>query len=193
LFIAQAATAQQVPGCGSLENAYGPYDYQDRTAKREKLPVVESYHFMPRIENPPGGLHKAMGHLDYTLRAFPNHHRALNTLARYAKTTGEVNPRFYSVECYFKRAMAFAPKDADVHMLYGNLLSRVGDKKVALEQYEAALGLDAKSPELRYNTGLLYFELGDIAKATEHARVAYAAGYPLPGLRDKLQSRGVTP
>jgi hypothetical protein len=46
---------------------------------------------------------------------------------------------------------------------------------------------------LNYNIGLLYFDMGDYAKAVEHARVAYNAGYPLVGLRKKLIDQGYAP
>src|SRR6185437_7414630 len=42
--------AQEVPGCGSLENAYGPFDYRDPAMRRERLPIVTRFHFTPNVE-----------------------------------------------------------------------------------------------------------------------------------------------
>ena len=76
--------AQEVPGCGVLQNAYGPFDYRDPVSKRDNLPIVESFHFTPDVESLRHGRSgSVLGDLRYTLRAFPNHHRALKSMARY--------------------------------------------------------------------------------------------------------------
>ena len=60
--------------CGSLANAYGPFDY--RSDKRQ-LPVVELFHFKPQLENLIKGTTVSIGAYIVThLLAFPNHHRA---------------------------------------------------------------------------------------------------------------------
>src|SRR4051794_345698 len=95
--------------CGALKNAYGPFDYRTGQAQ---LAVVDSNHFTPEVENLKRGENATIGgDLDYTLRASPNHHRALMSLTNYAvrmNTTKAPNmPR--SVDCYFDRARRFAP------------------------------------------------------------------------------------
>ena len=49
---------------------------------------------------------------------------------------------------------------------------------------------EGKSAEIHYNLGLIYLELGDADRALEQAHAAYALGYPLPGLRNRLQRMG---
>lgn len=72
------------PACGSLENAYGPFDYTNPDDFKNKLPLVEIAHFTPKVEGLMGGKSGYLwGDLDYTLRAFPNHHRALYAFVRY--------------------------------------------------------------------------------------------------------------
>ena len=61
----------------------------------------------------------------------------------------------------------------------------------AIEQMKVAVDLDPKNAEAHYNLGLLYERTGSIEEAVEHARVAYDLGYPLNGLRKKLDRRGV--
>src|SRR5882672_10328606 len=62
-------------GCGALPNAYGPFDYR---IEHDKLAIVEAYHFTSQVELLIRGQSGALGaDLDYTLRAAPNHHRAL--------------------------------------------------------------------------------------------------------------------
>ena len=69
--------AQDIGYCNlDLHNAFGPFDY--RTATKDKLKLVESYHFTPKVESLIGGQSGTLGaDIDYTLRAFPNHPRAL--------------------------------------------------------------------------------------------------------------------
>jgi hypothetical protein len=52
------------------------------------------------------------------------------------------------------------------------------------------LSLDPQSAEANYNLGLLYAEQQDYAPAMKHAAAAYGAGYPLMGLRRKLEKVG---
>jgi len=189
LAIGQLASAQQVPGCGELSNAFGPFDYRDPVARDEPLYLVEKEHFTPDIENLIRGRSGPLiAELDYTLRAFPNHHRALNSVSRYA-LRGEArwtNPSVRSADCYFERAIAFRPDDENVRMLYANYLTKRGRRDDARRQYEAALKLAPTSPEINYNAGLFSISEGDLERARERARIAYEGGYPLPGLRKKI-------
>jgi predicted Zn-dependent protease len=183
------AFAQQVPGCGSLENAFGPFDYRDPLARGESLKVVESYHFSPAVESLIGGQTGAViGDLDYTLRAFPNHHRALNSVAQYELRGGKVwaSPTVRSAGCYFERAIAFRRDDQVVRMLYANFLVKSGRTSEGRRQYEEALLIAPNDPEVNYNAGLFFVTQGEIDRARQHAAVAYGAGYPLPGLRKKI-------
>ncbi|MBS0366437.1 MAG: tetratricopeptide repeat protein [Proteobacteria bacterium] len=184
------AAPQAIPGCGDLRNSYGPFDYRDGEARALKLPVVEEYHFTPDVESLARGNtgDKAMGDIDYTLRAFPNHPRALQAMARWALRGGAFpNPQIPAAECYFRRAIAFAPDDAAVRLIYGNYLFRIHKQEEAREQYDAALSLDPQSPEINYGAGLLYLQMGELDKAKALAKVAYDGGYPLPGLRNKIR------
>lgn len=184
-----AAIAQSVPGCGSLQNSFGPFDYRDPVARGKPLSLVESAHFTPQVEAlTKGNTGYLMGDIDYTLRAFPNHHRALNSVARYALRGGQDwrNPQIPSADCYFERAIAFRSDDETVRMIYGNYLAKRGNRHGAERQYEEALRLAPNDAEVNYNAGLLYVQFGDVQRAKRHADIAYAGGYPLPGLRNKI-------
>lgn len=186
----QVASAQDVPGCGSLENAYGPFDYRDLGNRADKLPVVEAHHFTRDVEQLRAGKSGYLiGDLDYTLRAFPNHPRALMAVSRYDLQGGVFRPETEpSAECYFMRALAFAPDDATAHLLYGNYLLKRKKMNDAKKHYEQAISLDPTSPEITYNAGLFFLEIGDLERAKEMARIAYDAEYPLPGLKKKIAS-----
>ena len=84
------ASFGQTEGCGDPSRrdggGYGPYDYTNPTHFRDKLPIVNDYHFNARVENLVGGNKEESSHpggdLNYVLMAFPNHHRALAAMMR---------------------------------------------------------------------------------------------------------------
>jgi hypothetical protein len=187
---AEGGFSQEIEGCGNLANAFGPFDYRDPTARTQSLEMVESFHFTQDVEQLVRGAASGtlIGDLDYTLRAFPNHHRALSAVSRYELRGGGtwINPAIRSAACYFNRALAFQPGDAIVRLLFSNHLLKSGNKQAAREQLDEAVALQPNDVEVSYNAGLLYLEFGDLARAKQLAEVAYAGGYPLPGLRRKL-------
>lgn len=182
--------AQEVPGCGSIQNAFGPFDYRDPEARGQPLHLVEIAHYTPAIASlTHGESGQVIDELDYTLRAFPNHHRALQSLSRYALGGGKFRSSIIpNADCFFLRAVLFRPDDEAVRVLYGNYLFKRGNLKDAKEQFESALSLAPDSPEISYNAGLFYVEINDLETASKLANIAYAAGYPLPGLKKKLEA-----
>lgn len=179
--------------CGDLKNDFGPFDYRNRTNNVASFDVVEHAHFTADVENGIKGATSALGgDLDYTLRAIPNHTKALATMARYAVRvkTIQLNYAKYPVECYFDRAMRFAPNDGAVLAEYANYLYALGRSEDAFKMYRGAARLDPDNPTIAYNLGLAYFRQKDYAKASEFAQIAYAKGFPLPGLRKKLTDIG---
>jgi Flp pilus assembly protein TadD len=188
--LAVSGTAAAAPECGSLQNPYGPFDY--RTGK-EHLKIVEAYHFTPEVEALKSGHSSTLGgDLDYTLRASPNHHRALNSMMNLALRTHMSKPRgaSYTIDCYFDRAIRFAPDDGEVQSLYGVYLARIGHKQDAVKAFQNALKTEERNPNVHYNLGLVYFDLKDYPNALEQAHEAYRLGAALPGLRNKLKEAG---
>jgi len=176
--------------CGSLENAYGPFDY--RTDKKQ-LPVVDHFHFRPQVENLVKGTTGSVGaDIDYTLRAFPNHHRALMAMVRLGDKLRIDKPvgASHSVECYLQRAARFRADDGMVSMIYATYLAKKGRGAEALNHLNRAVESGEGSANLYYNSGLIYFDLKDYEKSLAYAQKAYQMGYPLPGLRDKLKRSG---
>ena len=176
---------------------YGPYDYTNPSDFKEKLPVVEDYHFSPTVESLISGMKdlKAPGpDLSYTLMAFPNHHRALYAMMRLSWKENQPKPygSQYSIDCWLDRAVRWRPEDGMVRMIYGNYLSHVKVKryKEAITQYEIAEQRLKNNTNLYYNMGLLYFNLKEYDKSRDYAKKAYAGGFPLPGLKDKLVRAG---
>jgi len=189
---AQQRVQQQHP-CGSLQNAYGPFDYRIYEDQVE-IQRVDEHHFTPLVE----ALIKPMfqyfaGDFDYTLRASPNHHRALVSMSRYSLRVKNVQPpgAGRTVECYFDRAMRFAPDDMVVRMLHADYLLKLGGRTdEAVRRLDHVAGIAAENAFTHYNVGLLYFEAKAYDKALKHAHNAMGLGLTLPGLKTKLESAG---
>lgn len=189
---APLAVGQTGPlGCGELRNAIGPFDY--RTAPQATRSLVEDHHFTPDVENLRRGISGAVGgELNYTLRAFPNHPRALLAMIKLGEKerTERPNGAGYTVACWFDRAVRFQPEDPTVRTLYGVYLLKKGAKQDAIKQLEQASTLAGEDANIHYNLGLAYFDVGDYPKSLRHAQEAYRLGFPLAGLRKKLEKAG---
>jgi tetratricopeptide (TPR) repeat protein len=179
--------------CGDLKNGYGPFDYRARSEHVENFDLVESAHFTPEVENGiKGSSGQVGGDLDYTLRAIPNHHRALASMAKLAVRTKSLQlpGAKYPVECYFERASRFQPNDGGVKAEYGNYLYAMGKTDKAFQMFREAVELSPDNPTINYNVGLSYYQRKDYDNALLYAKKAYALGFPLPGLKNKLAAAG---
>lgn len=185
-----AAFAQTAQGisCGSLTNHYGPYDY--RTQKGGTLGIVEGAHFTAEVENLIKGATGYLGgDLAYTLGAFPNHHRALLSMAKLGVKEKTNQPRGakYTVECYFERAVRFQPNDTVARGLYAQYLLQNGRKDESVAQLDVAASYAKENPFSVFNIGLLYFDAGAFDKAVVQAQLAQEMGFPRTELIDELK------
>ena len=191
MFAVAPAWAQDNSACGSLSNHYGPFDY--RTANSQQKSLVESFHFTPRIEYLlPGGSNPWADDISYTLRAFPNHHRALLTIQRLAEREKTDTPKSaqWSVACYFDRALRFQPKDVIVKMLYAGYLAKKNRVAEATQQLDAAITLGEDEPFTQFNVGLVFLDMKNFDRALVQAHRALAMGFTRPELRDALIAAG---
>lgn len=199
MFLASAVASAQnnFEDCGSLQNNFhDPFDYTNYDP--EHLQAVEGHHFTLEVETLVG--HEKCGRdrcnlandIDYTLRQYPNHYRALATMVNYHLRGYDktLRPMRYTPTCYFDRAFRWRPGDPVLHMIFGHYLHKIGKSEQALQQYKEALALAPNSSEVNYNLGLLYAQMEEYALAREYAQKAYSAGFPLPGLRSILQRAG---
>lgn len=180
-----------VEGCGSLANAYGPFDYTHPVYRKQNLRIVEVAHFTIEVETLVSGKSGYLWEdLDYTLRAFPNHHRALRSMAMYQlKYPRPPDAQYRTAECYFDRALKLKVGDAEVYAIYGMYLHKKGEFAKALEKYQQAEKLKPKgSADRDYNIGLLYFDMKDYKRALAYAKKADDRQYAFDELRDKLKS-----
>jgi tetratricopeptide (TPR) repeat protein len=190
---------------------FGPYDYYDPPPGG--LSVVERVHLAARTKEfaRKGDWCAYWADLDYTLRAFPNHPRALQAMTEFLETgracsemhgrrsanpvdlAQEMEKRAWeerTTDYYFKEGIKFRPQYAETRMLYGNYLRSKNRYQDALEQYTAAEKLKPGSSELYHQLGLLYLDMKDTKKAAAAAQKAYKLGNPPPDLKDKLIQAG---
>jgi exosortase A-associated hydrolase 1 len=179
--------------CGPLRTPgqYGPYDYR---TDRDKLAIVLGAHFTPEVEALIRGRTgvRPGGDIDYTLRAIPNHHRALIAMMRLGEKekTPQPSGSRYSIECWFERAVLFRPDDAIVRMIYSSYLNGAGKTTQANAQLDIAT-VHAKDNALTHNNiGLHYFDLKNYDKALAQAHKALSLGMPKTALQDMLSRVG---
>ena len=201
----RSSTAQEVPGgCGQLysQGRFGPYDYRAGRYIPESvfrshsalLSMVENAHFTPEVEILVRGKTSTRPGYDisYTLHAFPNHHRALiavDGLGEKEKTDKPVGSS-YTVECWFRRAVAWRADDQIVRMIYAKFLAKAKRDKEAEEQLLAAANLAGDNAFTHLNIGLIYFDMKRFDEALSYAHKAEALGLTIPTLRDQLKKAG---
>jgi tetratricopeptide (TPR) repeat protein len=169
-------------------------DYRARdSSSTQKWSIDDNMtnHTAPAIERIRVGEYsrRVLADLNFTLDHWPNHLLALQALVKYDLAGGK-QYEFMSAQCYFARARQFAPDDVGVILMEAYYHWKKNDTAGAIALYEAALKIDPDSADAHYNLGLLYVQQANYAKASEQARAAYSAGYPLPGLRNKLAAAG---
>ena len=186
--------SQPSAGCGDFnyeKTAIGPLDY--RVTPPDEIEFIEVRHFPSHVERLVRGEKGTIaGDIAYTLRAFPNHPRALRSAAELTRRNGGVMPKDlqYSIACWFDRAVAYRPEDVSVRIVWGFELLKSKQTAQALEQAGIAEKLAKGNPQVHYNVGLLYFELKEYDKSMANAKIAYEQGFNLPGLKDKLTKAG---
>jgi tetratricopeptide (TPR) repeat protein len=179
--------------CGPLKNGFGPFDYRKAAELPNETFLVESAHFTPDVENlVKGNTGQIGGDIDYTLRAFPNHHRALASVAKMAlRAKSPKDPSMkYSYTCYFERAMRFTPNDDSVYTIYGTYLYKRGDVTGAEKELTRALDINPNNAPANYNLALLYLHQNKYDQAVPLAKKAYSLDYPIQGLKNRLVAEG---
>jgi tetratricopeptide (TPR) repeat protein len=171
-------------------------DYYDpNPALQTRIRNIESNHMNQNVRSLRRGQStaSAAGDLRFVLAIVPNHSEALTLMLRMAlrdRTDRLPETAPYPVECWLHRATVFSPKDANALMIYGIYLGRRDKPVEAIAALEKANELRPDDSNISYNLGLMYFDRRDYAKSREFAKKAYAAGFPLPGLKNKLIQAG---
>lgn len=186
-------TPAEVMECGPWKNASTPPPKDYRTAPKSYIAMVEDHHFTELVEQLIKPMFVHLGSdISYTLHALPNHPRALVSLMRLSGKERTATPAGagYSVDCYFRRALRYAPDDLMPRMLYVQYLHQQKRSDDALRQLDFVASQAGDQPFTHYNAGLLYAELGEFDKALKHAHLASQLGMPRTQLKDKLVAAG---
>lgn len=184
--------------CGELigPGHHGPFDYRS-PPPQAIIANVEMNHFNGHLASMlkgndyyyGSGGGSVAGGFDYTLRVFPNHHRALKALidlSQRKKNVQRLNGLNWSVECYFERAIRYIPDDVVVRQIYAMFLNNQGRTSDAEYQIELIIEDAEINPQLAYNIGLFYAKWRKWDMARKFANIAYRGGFNLPGLREIL-------
>lgn len=188
--LSAGAWGQASHPCGPLENNYGPYDYRGREGSKR---LVENAHFTYGVET----LTQKMtgpfgGDIAYTLRAFPNHHRALLAMERLAQKEKADPPdgSRYPVECWYERALRFVPDDHIARLLYANFLLKRERREEAVKNIDYVAETTRDNPLAQLNVGRMYLDMQDYDKALIQAHRLIEMGFDRPDLKDRLVAAG---
>lgn len=149
-----------------------------------------------RIETDPREKHhmlmRALDEYSYAHRSMPKggplYPSTVTGLARIAQERGDIP----GAESYLKQAMEANPADPRPYLAYASLYRDTKRLAAARDILEQGLEATNNIPiDLHYTLGLICLELKDNDCALEHARTAYAGGYPLPGLMHRLKRADV--
>lgn len=188
----------------NLSNGVGPWDYGDpkNHTRNSANPMgnvkrVTNVHLTQSMLNLQRGGTSATigGDLDYTLRAIPNHPQALLLSSRLErlvlmKLAHKYERMAKTAECYFQRAIKLNPRLDSTRIVYGIHLHSQKKYADALKQYQLAFNTGSTSANLHYNMALTLIEMKRFDEAQQHAKKAYRMGFPLMGLKEKLESIG---
>jgi len=175
---------------GKLDYRHGRMNSVNQLDSRS----MERRHLRPAMARVSSGKNldwEVMNNLHFILSKVPNHEPALRVLIDWDLMGGRHHRQeFAGPACYLVWAAQFAPDDVVVWNYGGLYFQRKGDARRAMKWWRQALLVDPANPDVHYALGLIAFESGDYQQARSHAQSAYAGGYPLPALRNKLQSAG---
>ena len=184
-------TAEELE-CGTMVVAkrVEPMDYR---TDRKLLSTVEGGHFQPQVEDLIQPMFNSFGaDLDYTLHAYPNHHRALLTLIRLGERerTDEPKGTRYTIDCYLRRAIRWRSDDLIARMIYAQYLIKKNRAQDARSQLSYVGTKAGDNPFTHFNLGLSYFDMKAYDQALEQAHLAAALGMENEKLKNKLMEVG---
>jgi tetratricopeptide (TPR) repeat protein len=193
--------AQAMPGACPIDfsNAhdYRPEKYVAEGTYRSHgvlLKLVEDAHFTPEVEVLQRGKSGTIPGPDiaFTLRVYPNHHRALLAMVALGEKekTSQPNGVQYSVECWLQRGLGYRSDDNIVRMIYAQFLIKEARGKEAEQQLVYVAEHADDNAFTHNNIGLLYVKLKNYEQALFHAHKAQALGLATPILVAQLKKSG---
>ena len=109
------------------------------------------------------------------------------TLARIHRSRNELPKALEFLKDGIAAHPTYAASYSLASVIYRDMDDLVQARDILLQGNEATGG---KSAEIHYFLGLVFVDRREFELAVDHAAKAYELGYPLPGLRSKLQRLG---
>lgn len=176
-----AWAAQPNPGGGLIDVDY--FSPSTDPNYSEHLWAVEEYHYKPAVNwLMSGSPAQARDDIEFILRHFPNHPKALALAFEYGKRIKQPD---YALPLY-QKAVQMNPKIAGIWSDFGTLQHELKNYTEAVACFEKAVAINAKTGIYRYNLGLSLFEIKEYEKAQVEATAARDMGVPFTALQDKL-------
>lgn len=138
-------------------------------------------------------LRKAIGEMIYTWERTPKagslYGEIATNLARLHHKASDTDQALTLLQEVIAAQPQFSGAYTAASLIYREIGRPDRQRSVLLQGNDAIQG---ESSEIHYFLGLFYTDQKEYSTAVEHARKAYALGYPLPGLRQKLHRLGYT-
>jgi tetratricopeptide (TPR) repeat protein len=97
---------------------------------------------------------------------------------------------WYTIECFYERALRFRPDDHVARLLYVNFLVKKKDTDNALKHLDYVAESTRDNPFAQFNAGMLYIDMKLYDKALAQAHRVIAMGFDRRELRDRLAAAG---
>lgn len=133
----------------------------------------------------------AISEIDYTFRKILPDFPLYSEMAAYlAQAYFEIDETEKALDI-LKNATNLKPKQPAAYIAYAEILMKSGKNQEALQILLAGQKKATESAEMHYFLGHVYLRLNQFEEARNHAKRAYALGYPLPGLKRMLQAKNM--
>lgn len=97
-----------------------------------------------------------------------------------------------AAESLIRELVAKQPTASEPYVMGAVIYHRVGNLNAALKLMESGVAqVEEPGAEFYYTLGLILADLERYSEAKNYADLAYGLGYPLPGLRLKLERQGI--
>ena len=155
-----------------------------------------AFQFRARLELDPDKrrqyLDRAAKEVDYTYRKLEPGMPLYTTTAVAMGSIAADKGQTKRAVGYLEAAIQAQPQEASAYIALAAVYQR--QKRYTQARTTLLAGDEAtggESAEIAYYLGMVSLELGDQTQAVEYARKAYGMGYPLPGLRRKIEAAGL--
>jgi predicted Zn-dependent protease len=168
-----SAAVMPIQSVTQVENDY--FDAGSNRSVKQRLYNVERFHMNKSVlENISSGKYQyALNDINFTLRYFPNHPKALQLLTTIAALTKK---RALPIP-YFEKAINLYPSHAITHAQYGWFFVSIGDLDNGIQKLNYSVQVDPKLTAAYVWLAQAHEKKGDLKLAREARERAKELGY----------------